>query len=71
MNEVFSNYDGTIQFGELIEANGTPGETGINGVTVSSTSESFLIGGSALTPPTTSKAFLIATPAFAALPFRR
>jgi hypothetical protein len=68
VNEVFSNYDGTIQFVELREANGTPGETGINGVTVSSTSESFLIGGSALTPPTTNKTFLIATPAFAALP---
>ena len=67
VNEVFTNSDGTIQFVELVEANGTPGETGINGQTVSSTSETFPIGGSALTPPTSNKFFLIATPAFAAL----
>jgi hypothetical protein len=68
VNEVFSNASGTIQFVELREAAGTPGEVNVQSVTVSSTGESFLIGGSALTPPTTNKFFLIATPDFAALP---
>lgn len=68
VNEVFSNASGTIQFVELREAAGTPGEVNVQSVTVASTTESFLIGGSALTPPTTSKFFLIATPGFAALP---
>jgi hypothetical protein len=68
VNEVFSNAAGNIQFVELREANGTPGETGVNGQNLTSTGETFPIGGSALTPPTTNKFFLIATPDFAALP---
>jgi hypothetical protein len=68
VNEVFSDTTGNIQFVELVEANGTPGEVNINGVTVTSTGESFPIGGSPVAPPTSNKFFLIATPAFAALP---
>ena len=70
VNEVFSNADGSIQFVELREANGTPGETGLPSQQISSTvqGESFFIGGGPLTPPTSNKFFLIATPGFAALP---
>jgi hypothetical protein len=70
VNEVFSNADGTIQFVELLEANGTAGEVNIHTVTLSAavTGESFVIGGSALTPPTSNKHFLLGTAAFAALP---
>jgi len=67
VNEVFSNASGTIQFVELREGNGTPGEVNVNGVTVSSTTKSFPIGGSPVAPPTSNKFFLIATPAFAGL----
>ncbi len=48
--------------------NGTAGETGVNTQTLSSNSTSFVIGGSALVGPTSNRYFLIATPAFAALP---
>jgi hypothetical protein len=68
VNEVFSNADGTIQFVELWEANGTPGETGVGNGTLSSDTQSFSIGAGAVAPPTTNKYYLIATPAFAALP---
>ena len=68
VNELFSNPDGTIQFVELWEANGTPGETGINGHTMSSDAESFIINGTVPTAPTTNKFYLLATQAFADLP---
>lgn len=67
VNEVFSNADGTIQFVELKEANGTPGETGVTFQTLFSDAESFTIGGS-ITGPTSDKFFLIATQSFADLP---
>lgn len=43
--EVFSNADGTVQFIELRETNGTPGETGLGGHAVISkpSSTSFTI----------------------------
>jgi hypothetical protein len=68
INEVFTNADGTIQFVELREANGTPNELGVPNQTLSSNSTSFTIGGGPLVAPTSNKFFLIATPAFAALP---
>ncbi|HEY8154225.1 MAG TPA: IPTL-CTERM sorting domain-containing protein [Myxococcota bacterium] len=68
VNEVFSNADGSVQFVELVEANGTPNELGVPGQTLSSSLESFTIGGGPLSPPTSNKFFLIATAAFAALP---
>lgn len=68
VNEVFSNADGTIQFVELREAQGTPNETGVPGHTMSSDLKSFVISGPALTAPTSNKFYLLGTAAFAALP---
>ncbi len=68
VNEVFSDSTGTIQFIELREMNGTPGETGVNGHLLLSSIESFTIPGPALAPPTSNKHLLFATPAAAALP---
>jgi hypothetical protein len=67
VNEMFSNANGTIQFVELLEQNGTPNENNIVGSTLSSNAESFTIGGAAPSP-TSNKHYLIATAAFAALP---
>lgn len=69
VNEVFSNADGTIQFIELREANGTPNEVNVAGRPVSSdaTGKSFVIPTS-VAAPTSNKHILIATAAFAALP---
>ena len=68
INEVFTDATGNIQFIELVEANGTPNETGVAGRTLSSNTQSFVIPGSPLVSPTSNKFFLIATAAFAALP---
>jgi len=68
VNEMFTNSCGDIQFIELREINGGPGETGVNGHNVTSNSKSYTIPGPALTPPTGFKTLLFATPAFAALP---
>jgi hypothetical protein len=68
VNEVFSDSTGLVQFVELVEANGTPGETGVPGHSMTSSSKSFTIVGPALAPPTSNKFYLIATAAFAALP---
>ncbi len=68
VNELFSNADGTIQFIELFEANGTPGEVNVQGHPISSDTKNFNLPGSALTAPTTNKSLLIATQAFADLP---
>jgi hypothetical protein len=66
--EVFSNADGTMQFVELFEANGTPGETGVGNQNLSSSSKSFNMGAGSVVGPTSNKRFLVATAAFAALP---
>jgi len=68
VNEVFSNADGTIQFIELWEANGSPGEVGVPGHMMTSDAKSFTISGAALSSPTTNKFYLIATQTFADLP---
>lgn len=68
VNEVFSNADGTVQFVELWEANGTPGETGVGNGTVSTGSHTFNMSEGAVAAPTTNKYFLLGTAAFAALP---
>jgi hypothetical protein len=70
VNEVFSNADGTIQFVELREGNGTPGEVNVHTQTLSATApaKSFPIGGKALTAPTSNKFLLFGTAAFSALP---
>ncbi len=69
VNEVFSNHDGTIQFVEIREANGTPGEVNVGGRLVSAdgTGNGFNIA-SSVSAPTTNKHLLFATAAFAALP---
>ena len=69
VNELFSNADGTIQFIELREANGTPNELGVPGKVMHSTgSADFTIVGDALESPSTNKHYLIATQTFADLP---
>lgn len=68
VNEVFSNADGSIQFIELRENNGTPNETGVGNQTLSSNTQSFNMGAGAVAAPTSNKHFLIATADFAALP---
>ncbi len=68
VNEVYSNADGSIQFVELRETGGLPNETGVGNQTLSSTGESFNMGAGSVSAPTTNKHYLIATPAFAALP---
>ncbi|HEY3242579.1 MAG TPA: hypothetical protein VGM03_04430 [Phycisphaerae bacterium] len=69
VNELFTNASGTVQFVELHESNGTPGEYFLAGHFVSSTAtgHSFTFP-SNLVPPTSNKYLLLATPAFAALP---
>lgn len=69
VNELFSNADGTIQFIELREANGTPNELGLPGKVMHSTgSTDFTIVGAALESPSANKLYLIATQSFADLP---
>jgi len=67
--EVFSNADGTVQFIELRETNGTSGEIGLGGHAVISkpSNTSFTITHS-VASPTTLKSFLLGTAAYAALP---
>jgi hypothetical protein len=68
VREVFSNADGSIQFVELWEANGGPGEINVGNGTLSSTTKSFAIGAGAVVGPTNNKRYLLGTAAFAALP---
>jgi len=68
VNELFSNADGTVQFIELWEADGTPNEVNVQGNTISSNANSFVNSVGPLVAPTTNKFFLIATQAFADLP---
>lgn len=67
ISEVFSNSDGTIQFVEVREMAGTPGEVATAGHTVSSNTKVFTIPSNVVSP-TSNRHLLIATPAFAALP---
>jgi hypothetical protein len=68
VNEVFSNADGTIQFIELREANGTAGETGVGNGTVTSSTRSHSIANGPVAPPTSNKFYLLGTQGFADLP---
>src|ERR1700752_5341981 len=65
--EIFSDSTGTIHFIELREMNNTPGETGVNGHLITSLIRNYTVPGAALTPPTSNKSLLFATPAYAAL----
>lgn len=69
VNEVFSNADGTIQFVELREANGTPNEVNVGGQPLrSNLRPTYTIPGGARVPPTSNKFLLFATAACATLP---
>ena len=67
--EVFSNADGTIQFVEIREANGTSMEIAIGGhaMIANPSGTTFTIPGNVVAP-TSNRSYLIATPGFAALP---
>lgn len=68
VNEVFSDSTGNVQFVELFEANGTPGETGVGNGTITSNTQTFNFIGGPVLAPTTNKFYLAATQAFADLP---
>lgn len=69
MWEVFSNADGSVQFVELREAMGTPGEVGLGGhdILVNPTGTVYTLLNN-VTAPTSNKSYLLATAAFQALP---
>ena len=67
--EIFSNADGTVQFIELRETNGTSGEIGLGSHQMKAhPSETLFTITHNVASPTTNKSFLLATAAFAALP---
>src|SRR5688572_30547176 len=67
--EVFTNASGTVQFVELREANGTPGEVNLAGrPVVANPSGTTTTISSNVPSPTSNKSYLIATAGFAALP---
>ncbi len=66
VKEFFSNADGTIQYVEVWEANGTPGEVGTANHNVTSNTNTFRIP-SNVAAPTTFKSLLLATQGFADL----
>ncbi len=70
VNELFTNADGTIQFVELREANGTPNELGVNGQSLRSTAfpTHTITLLNPISAPTSNKFLLGGTVAFAALP---
>lgn len=68
VNEVFSDATGQIQFIELREMNGTPGEVGVPGHSMTSNTQNYTISGPALASPTSNKFYLMGTLAFQALP---
>jgi hypothetical protein len=68
VNELFTNADGTIQYVELREANGTPGELGVVSQNMMSDAHTFNINGDPITGPTSNRHYLIATQTFADLP---
>jgi hypothetical protein len=66
VKEIFSNADGTIQYVEVWEANGTPGEVGTANHMVTSNANSFTIPQN-VASPTTNRSLLLATQGFADL----
>jgi hypothetical protein len=67
--EVFSNFDGTIQFVELFDAGEIPpgNETGVGNGSLSSNAHFFSWSKGAVTAPTLGKRYLVATAGYAAL----
>ncbi len=69
VHEVFSNASGTIQFIELLESNGGAAEGGVGSAGVSSVATGKASDACPnVTGSTANKRYLVATPAFAALP---
>lgn len=66
--EVFSNADGTIQFVELVDNGTTGGEINVGNGSITSSLGTISWSNGAVTGPTNGRRYLIATPAFAALP---
>jgi hypothetical protein len=66
--EVFSNFDGTIQYVELLDVGATGTEVGVGNGSLTSSLHAISWANGAVTPPTAGKSYLIATAAFAALP---
>ena len=66
--EVFSNADGTIQFVELVDNGTTGGEINVGNASITSSLGTVTWANGTVTPPTNGRRYLIATPAFAALP---
>ncbi len=68
VREVFSNADGTIQFVELLDVGTTGGETGVGNGSITTNLGTISWSNGAVAPPTNGRSYLVATPAFAALP---
>ena len=66
--EVFSNADGTVQYIELLDLGVTGTETGVGNGSFTSGLTSYSWSNGAVAAPTNGRRYLIATPAFAALP---
>jgi hypothetical protein len=66
--EVFSNADGTVQYIELLDMGAGGTEVNVGNGSIGSTNEFYSWSNGAVTGPTNGKSYLIATPAFAALP---
>ncbi len=66
--EVFSNADGTIQFVELVDNGTTGGEINVGNASITSSLGTVTWANGAVAAPTNGRRYLIATPAFAALP---
>lgn len=68
VREVFSNADGTVQFVELFDAGAGGNEVNVGNGSLTTSLGSFSWSNGPVAPPTNGRRYLIATPAFAALP---
>ncbi|MEZ4331610.1 MAG: hypothetical protein R3F35_07635 [Myxococcota bacterium] len=68
VREVFSDASGTIQYIELRDNGTTGSEVGVGNGSLTSGSQTHAWSNGAVTGPTNGRSYLIATPAFAALP---
>lgn len=68
VREVFSNADGTVQFVELIDNGVSGGEINVGNGSITTSFGTISWANGQVAPPTNGRSYLIATPAFAALP---
>ncbi|MBG7608447.1 MAG: PEP-CTERM sorting domain-containing protein [Verrucomicrobia bacterium] len=66
INEIYSNFDGSVQFIELIESLGSDGQGVFNGITISSTSATYTFGAN-ITSSTANLRLVLATSSFVGL----